>query len=173
MTAPICQQAPLPQLLARGRGGVTVVTLRGELDLLSVPALQACLGDIRWRGRPRCVVDLSGLTFIDCACLGVLALYSQEIRARGGSFALAGPQGTVRRILSVTGLITWFQVHDTVEQAVAGGRRSGVLAAVPGWSRVLDRGRRFGPTQAQSAIGAAQRDVIGVATGPTSSPARL
>ena len=38
MTAPIRQQAPLPQLSARNRGGVTVVSLRGELDFLAVPA---------------------------------------------------------------------------------------------------------------------------------------
>jgi uncharacterized protein YjbJ (UPF0337 family) len=40
---PYRQQAPLPQLSARNRGGVTVVSLRGELDFLAVPALQAYL----------------------------------------------------------------------------------------------------------------------------------
>jgi anti-sigma B factor antagonist len=168
MTVPTRQQVPLPQLLSHGRGGVTVVSLRGELDFLSVPALWACLSDIRWRGRPLCVIDLSGLAFIDCACLGVLVTYSQEIRAQGGSFALAGPRGAVRRVLSVTGLITRFEVHDTVGQAAAGRRRPLILAAAPGWSPILRRGRRFGPGPAQSAIGAVQRDLIGV-TGPTST----
>lgn len=166
MTVLISQQISLPQLSSRGRGGVTVVSLRGELDLPGAPALRALLSDIRWRGRPRCVIDLSGLTFIDCACLGVLVRYSREIRARGGSLALAGPQGAARRVLSVTGLITWFEVHDTVGQAIAAGRRSLVLAAAPGWSRILATGRRFGPAPAQSAPGAAQRDVIGVTTAP-------
>ena len=144
MTVLIRQPVPFPQLSSRGRGGATVVSLRGELDFLGAPALRALLSDIRCRGRPQCVIDLSGLTFIDCACLDVLVRYSREIRARGGSLALAGPQGAVRRVLSVTGLITWFEVHDTVGQAIAGGRRSLVLAAAPGWSRILARGRRLG-----------------------------
>jgi hypothetical protein len=64
MTAPTRQQAPLPQLSARNRGGVTVVSLRGELDFLAVPALQGYLSDTRVRGRPRCVADLTGLAIV-------------------------------------------------------------------------------------------------------------
>jgi anti-anti-sigma regulatory factor len=40
-----------------------------------------------------------------------------EIRRRGGSFALAGPQPDVLRILAFTGLLTWFEVHGTIEEA--------------------------------------------------------
>jgi anti-sigma B factor antagonist len=145
MTVLIRQQVPFPQLSSRGRGGVTVVSLRGELDLLGEPALRAFLSDTGRRGRPRCVIDLSALTFIDCACLGALDRYSREIRARGGSVALAGPQGAVLRVLSVTGLITWFEVHDTVGQAV--GRRSLILTAAPGWSRILSRAAASGPAR--------------------------
>lgn len=60
MTAPIREQVPLPQLSACDYGDVTVVSLRGELDFVDVPALSAYLSDIRWRGRPRCVVDVTG-----------------------------------------------------------------------------------------------------------------
>jgi anti-sigma B factor antagonist len=168
MTAPTPQQAPLPQLSARKRSGVTVVSLRGELDFLAVPALQAYLSDTRVRRRPRCVADLTGLAFIDCACLSVLVRYSREIQARGGSFALAGPQGEVRRVLSVTSPTTLFEVHDTVGQAVAGGRRPLVFAAARGRSRILARRRGFVPGPVQS--GALLRDVIGATTAPR--PAR-
>jgi len=101
---------------------VTVVSLLGELDVLDAPVLQACLRDVRWQVRPRIVVDLAGLAFIDCACLGVLAGHAREVRVLGGTLALAGPQGTVLRLLSLTGLLAWFEVHDTAAQA-AGGRR--------------------------------------------------
>jgi anti-sigma B factor antagonist len=133
MTAPLLQALPFPQLSACDHGDVTVVSLRGELDFLAVSALQAYLSDAR--ERVRSVVDLTGLAFIDCACLGVLVRHSQEIRARGGSFALAGPQGAVRGVLSITGLITWFEVYDTVGQAIAAGRQSLVLPATPGTVR--------------------------------------
>lgn len=97
MPAPTRPQGPYPQLSYHDQVGVTVILLHGDLDILSVPALEAYLNDIRSRGRLRSVADLTALTFIDCACLTVLVRYCQEVRARGGSFALAGAHDTVYR----------------------------------------------------------------------------
>jgi anti-sigma B factor antagonist len=130
--------APLAELSIHDRGDVVVVvSLRGELDLSGASSLQACLRGIRWQARARSVADLTGLAFIDCACLGVLVSYCKEIRGRGGGFALAGPRPAVRKILSVTGLLSWFEVHDTVEEAStdAGAQRSAIIQATPAVSR--------------------------------------
>ena len=112
--------ALLRQLSAPGRCDVAVLGLRGEPDLPGASTLQAYLSDIRRQARARCIVDLTGLAFLDCSCLSVLIRHCKMIRSQGGSFALAGPQPAVLRILAVTGLLTWFEVHDTVEEAVAG-----------------------------------------------------
>jgi anti-anti-sigma factor len=61
----------------------------------------------------------------------VLVGHAREMRARGGTLALAGPQGTVLRVVSLTGLLTWFEVHDTVGQAAAGGHRLLTFLATP------------------------------------------
>jgi anti-sigma B factor antagonist len=122
----------LPGLSISDRGGVAVVSLCGELDISGASVLQAYLSDIRRQARARSVADLAGLAFIDSACLGVLVRHCKEIRRQGGSFALAGPQPGVRRILAVTGLLTWFEVHDTVEEAVGiGTQRSPTFFAGP------------------------------------------
>jgi anti-anti-sigma factor len=133
MTILLRQQLPFPSLSSRDRDGVTVVSLRGELDFCGSAALQAYLSGIRQQTRPRSVADLTGLAFIDCACLTVLVRHCKDTRSQGGSFALAGPHGTVHRLLAVTGLLTWFDVHDTVEEAVSrtGTQRSPVLPAIP------------------------------------------
>src|ERR1700735_770591 len=127
MTFPIPERVSLPSRPGSENDDVTVVSLRGELDIQDARALRACLGDIRWHGRPRSIIDLTRLTFIDCACLDVLVWHACEMRIQGGKVELAGPQGAVRRILSVTGLLTAFEVHDTVGQAAGGdhGCRSG------------------------------------------------
>ena len=129
--------APLAELSVHDRGDVVVVRLRGELDFSGASSLQAYLRGIRWQARARSVADLTGLAFIDCACLGVLVSYCKEIRGGGGGFALAGPRPAVRRILSVTGLLSWFEVHDTVEEAStdAGTQRSATIQATPAVSR--------------------------------------
>ena len=106
--------------------------LRGELDFCGSSALQAYLGDIRRRTRPRSIADITGLAFIDCGCLTVLVRHCRDSRSQCGSFALAGPHGEVRGILAVTDLLTWFEVYDTVEEAVSrtGTQRSPVLEAI-------------------------------------------
>jgi anti-anti-sigma factor len=133
MTTPLRQQVPPPSLSSRDHDGVTVVSLRGELDICGSSALQACLSDLRRQTQPCSVADLTGLAFIDSACLTVLVRHCRETRSQGGSFALAGPHGAVHRILAVTGLLTWFDVHDTVEEAVSrtGTQRPPVLPAIP------------------------------------------
>jgi anti-sigma B factor antagonist len=120
MTVPALRRAP-PALPGREHDDVTVIRLRGDLDVLDAPALQACLRDICWQGPPSSIIDLTGLAFIDCACLGVLIRYARETQARGGTLALAGPQGTVLRLLSLTGLLTWFEVADAIGPSAADG----------------------------------------------------
>jgi anti-sigma B factor antagonist len=115
----------LAEASASERDGVIVISLRGELDIVSLPALQACLSDFQWPEQAHCVVDLAGLAFIDCACLGVLARHCAEIRARGGSFALAGPHGTVLRLLSVTGWLTWFELPSSHGMTALTGANTG------------------------------------------------
>ncbi len=128
-----CDAAQLRPLAAHDLDGVAVVSLRGELDFSDASVLHACLTDIRWQARELCVADLSGLAFLGCTCLGVLVGHCKRVRGRGGSFALAGPQPGVLRVLSATGLLTWFDVYDTVEGAITGTglRRHKWSRAVP------------------------------------------
>jgi anti-anti-sigma factor len=150
VTVPLIERAPLPPPGGE-HGGVTVVSLRGELDLNDAPALRAFLGGIRWQGPPRSVIDLAGLAFMDCECLGVLIQHRRDIRAQGGTVDLAGPQGSVHRILSLTGGLTMFEVHGTVEQATAGKHGCRYLVfpppADPPSPRVPKRIRRRPPNK--------------------------
>lgn len=120
ITVPILERMPL----LRGHGReVTVFSLHGELDVRDAPALQASLAGVRWQGRPRGIIDLTELEFIDCACLAVLARQARCIQAGGGTVELVGPHGAVSRILSVTGLLAGITIHDTAALAAASRRR--------------------------------------------------
>jgi len=121
----------LAGLLIHDRDDVAVVSLRGEPDFIGASVLQAQLSYLRWQARARSIVDLTHLAFLDGACLSVLVRHCRLICGQGGSFALAGPQPAVLRILAVTGLRTWFEVYETVEEArtEAGPRRSPVFLA--------------------------------------------
>src|SRR3712207_196250 len=53
-------------------GHPTVVAISGDLDLASAPTLEGVLALPNIRRAPNLVLDLTGVTFMDCAGLGIL-----------------------------------------------------------------------------------------------------
>jgi anti-anti-sigma factor len=78
--------------------GDHVVHLEGELDLASRQlAYDACVA----HKNPSVVVDLSGLTFIDCAGYGRLVTARDTLQLRGGELRLDGAIGQPARFLAL------------------------------------------------------------------------
>ncbi|MGI5372054.1 STAS domain-containing protein [Streptomyces iakyrus] len=95
---------PPPEHTAR------VVTLHGELDLLTAPALRARLDDVTARPCPDLVLDLRPVSFIDCSGLGVLCRVRNRIRARHGRLRLVTGSTRLARVLRHAGLAEAFEV---------------------------------------------------------------
>jgi anti-anti-sigma factor len=108
-----------------GRG---VVTLRGGLDLAHAPGAASHLTTAVAVYGPWVVVDMAGLDYICSAGLGVLVHVLKRTRGQGGDLPLAAPQGVVRKVLTVTGLISVFTVYPSVERALRGGEEARRLA---------------------------------------------
>ncbi len=84
---------------------VHVVALSGELDIVSVDFLTAVLEEV---DGSTIVVDLSGLTFMDCRGIAALVVAKNRVLASElGQFVLTGPSGIVRKVLEVAGLNEW------------------------------------------------------------------
>jgi anti-sigma B factor antagonist len=78
-----------------------VVSLHGELDIASAPDLKSELGSLT---APIVTVDLADLKFMDSAGITALVGARNATVARGGSFRLQGAEGSVRRVIEITGL---------------------------------------------------------------------
>ncbi|WP_327319542.1 STAS domain-containing protein [Streptomyces sp. NBC_01235] len=102
-------------------GGATVVTLRGEIDLLTAPALTARLDALTAGPRPDLVLDLRPVSFMDCAGLAVLCLALKRARARHGRLRLVTDSVRFLRILRCTGLTGTFDIHSRWPEDLAGG----------------------------------------------------
>jgi len=79
----------------------TLVTLHGDLDMLTVDALRrlldnACVGDPQ-----RIVVDLSDVPFVDVLSLSAILATADSLRDRGGALLVRGASGAVRRICAL------------------------------------------------------------------------
>jgi anti-sigma B factor antagonist len=99
-------------------GGLVVVALGGELDLLDAAAAAATLeaAAARW---PLIIVDLAGLEFIDASGIAALSRGRRHARTAGGDLLLAAPRPRVRRVLAILWEADRFAVHASVADAAA------------------------------------------------------
>ncbi len=79
------------------------VSIRGELDLVSMPVLAEHLALALRRKPGRLVLDMTATHFMDCGSARLIAEASRSLRA-GGRLVIRRPGRGVRRILELTGL---------------------------------------------------------------------
>lgn len=87
---------------AHRRDDVAIVQARGELDLATVETLRAALDDIKGAGR--LVLDLRGLSFLDCAGLHLLVALQQRAQRDGFQLALLAPAAPADKPIKQLGL---------------------------------------------------------------------
>jgi anti-anti-sigma factor len=97
-------------------GGVSIVTLTGDHDLCTAPALRSSLEQELDAFRP-CVIDLRGATLLDSAVLSVFADAARLSRELGLEMpvVLNGNRGSaVRRLVKAT-MVTLTMFDDLTE----------------------------------------------------------
>ena len=92
----------LLRLRSRREGRTHVVSARGELDLSSRQALERELRLARASDADRIVLDLSGLTFMDCAGMRVILCMNARSSDRPGRFLVRRGPPSVDRVFSIT-----------------------------------------------------------------------
>ncbi len=100
-------------------GDVTVVSLRGPLDIYTVPGFRERVDAVSIPGR-RLVVDLTGVTILDSSGLAALL----RLRNRAGAhepfrFALVCPRRRVRRIFDIAGLRPAFVMERDLDDVLS------------------------------------------------------
>ena len=85
-------------------GGRAIVSVAGELDIFTAPALRAAFTDAISRAQTGVIADLSLVSFIDASGLGVLAGASSRASHLPAGLRLSGVPEHVRRLLRITGL---------------------------------------------------------------------
>lgn len=82
----------------------STVQLQGELDLSTAELVSAALDNQLARGHLFVRLDLSRLSFMDCAGLRVFLHAHNEFLNAGGALVLTGLQPRILRLLSITQL---------------------------------------------------------------------
>ena len=96
-----------------------VVTLTGEVDLHTAPALEQALEGVVALGGTAVAVDLAEVTFIDSTTLEVLLRYHERFRGLGGLLVIVTDDRRVLRTFEITGLDRVFTIEHRLADAVA------------------------------------------------------
>ncbi|WIX77862.1 STAS domain-containing protein [Amycolatopsis carbonis] len=96
-----------------------VVTVAGEIDLVTAPELDEIVTGVVDESPEALVVDLRKVTFLSSAGLQVLAAAHQRLGERG--LRVVSTSHITTRPLTSTGLDTWIGLFTTVDEALASG----------------------------------------------------
>jgi anti-anti-sigma factor len=96
-----------------------VVTLSGEVDLHTAPALAQALDGVVGLGGTSVALDLADVSFVDSTTLGILLRYDERFKERGGELVVVTSDLRVLRTLEVTGVNRVLAIERRLADAVA------------------------------------------------------
>ncbi|MEU6896201.1 STAS domain-containing protein [Streptomyces sp. NPDC046557] len=112
-----------PQLnLQYTRGPLAVLSLTGDVDLHTAPALRPRVLELIEQGQHHLVMDMSQVEFCDSAGLSALIGIWHAAQAASGSMSLVAIPDRLQRMLSMTGLDTVLTTHATAADALVAYR---------------------------------------------------
>jgi anti-sigma B factor antagonist len=127
-------------LSSQSRGDCMVITIRGDLDIVTSPQLDECLS-VAERTHTRIILDLADVDFLDTSALAVIVGHWKKAEAAGGTLALAGARYRYTKTLWITGLADKLTMYETVDEGLlaqakaAGHAKAGDRAKTGGQPR--------------------------------------
>ncbi len=100
------------------RGGVTVLSLSGNLDAATSTGLKSEVVALTDAGKVRVAVDLARLKLIDSTGVGVLISLFKRARAAGGAVSFCGVTGQPREIFRLLRLDKSLDLCASVDEAL-------------------------------------------------------
>jgi len=108
------------EISARKLGEFTIFDISGDIDLATSPELrQALLHEISTLRRPRVIVNLRAVRYMDSSGLASLIEALKASKDAGTRFVLFGMNTTVREVFHLSKLTTFFEIYDDEDQASA------------------------------------------------------
>lgn len=113
--------------------GVSVVGLTGRIILGEESfALREAVQSLMTAGKKKVVLNMSDVTYIDSAGLGILVACYVSAKKQGALIRLCSLGNKFREVLQLTRLLTIFDVYETLAAAIESFREGSVKTAMAG-----------------------------------------
>jgi anti-sigma B factor antagonist len=107
--------------LVEDHDGVSVVSVSGEIDLVTAPALEQAIGAVVAESPTALVIDLSAVEFLGSVGLKILAATYERLGTSAG-FGVVARGPATRRPIHLTGLDKTFPLYPTLDDALTAVR---------------------------------------------------
>jgi anti-sigma B factor antagonist len=99
--------------------GVSVIGLNGRIVLgQESSALRDAVKQLVADGKKKIVLDMSNVSYIDSAGLGILVASYVSAKTQGASIRLSSLGNKFREIMQITRLFTIFDIYDSTAAAI-------------------------------------------------------
>lgn len=113
---------------ARNHGDVIIVHCQGRIVYRDEAAALSRIVDELLHKGTKLILDLGGVSSMDSAGIGELALMQTWAQQRNAEFKCAGPSAVVRTLLDITNLDSVLDVHCTLDEALESFREARMAA---------------------------------------------
>ncbi|GHB69784.1 anti-sigma factor antagonist [Streptomyces viridiviolaceus] len=110
--------------------GWTVVSVTGEVDVCSSPAIREAVDRLIDGGHKHFVLDLCHVTFLDSMGLGMIVAITKRLQACAGSLLLTCADARILKVFKAGGLYPVYAFHDSVADAT---RDAPEVSGLAGW----------------------------------------
>jgi anti-sigma B factor antagonist len=124
-------------LSSQSRDDCMVITIRGDLDIVTSPQLDECLNAAE-STHNRIILDLTGVDFLDTSALAVIVGHWKQAEAAGGTLALAGARYRYTKTLWITGLADKLTLYETADEGVRAQAKTAGKAEASGEAKAAD-----------------------------------
>jgi anti-sigma B factor antagonist len=124
-------------LSSQSRDDCMVITIRGDLDIVTSPQLDECLSAAE-STHNRIILDLTGVDFLDTSALAVIVGHWKQAEAAGGTLALAGARYRYTKTLWITGLADKLTLYETADEGVRAQAKTAGKAKASGEAKAAD-----------------------------------
>jgi anti-sigma B factor antagonist len=98
-----------------------LIRVEGEIDLFTAPEFKDRISAPIDAGKPRVIVDLSDVTFIDSSSLGVLIGAHKRLKQRDGGLVIVCDDRAIVNTFKITGLDGVFEIVASRDDVVPTG----------------------------------------------------
>jgi anti-sigma B factor antagonist len=99
------------------QNGIAVLKVGGDIDLATVPALEAAIDEALVPGPTGLVIDLSEVGFLASAGLQALVATHNNV-SQSAQFAVVANSASTSRPIQLTGLDQIFELYPTLDEAL-------------------------------------------------------